>query len=108
MKDKQRSLSFSSKAALVRTGPILGFGIPGALVENSRTNPVSASFLGVPNIILLPGAVAIRANGKPYRSASPFAQATIGAWAKGEALSSRPAVTEEGKKILFDQTARSA
>jgi GSH-dependent disulfide-bond oxidoreductase len=30
--------------------------------------------------------------------------ATIRAYAKGEPYSSRPAVTEEGKKILFGQT----
>jgi GST-like protein len=34
--------------------------------------------------------------------------ATVAAYAKGEPLSSRPTVTEEGKKILFGQTARSA
>ncbi|MFG1281428.1 glutathione binding-like protein [Xanthobacter autotrophicus] len=34
--------------------------------------------------------------------------ATIAAYARGEPYSSRPAVTEEGKKILFGQTARRA
>ena len=34
--------------------------------------------------------------------------ATIAAYAKGEALTKRPTVTEEGKKVLFGQTARSA
>jgi GST-like protein len=34
--------------------------------------------------------------------------ATVAAYAKGEPFSSRPTVTEEGKKILFGQTARSA
>jgi GSH-dependent disulfide-bond oxidoreductase len=34
--------------------------------------------------------------------------ATVRAYAKGEPYSSRPAVTEEGKKILFGQTARTA
>lgn len=33
--------------------------------------------------------------------------ATVRAYAKGEPFSSRPAVTEEGKKILFGQTAQS-
>jgi GST-like protein len=32
---------------------------------------------------------------------------TIGAYAAGEPYSNRPAVTEEGKKILFGQTAAS-
>jgi len=32
--------------------------------------------------------------------------ATVAAYAKGEPFSSRPTVTEEGKKILFGQTAR--
>ncbi|MFG1372232.1 glutathione binding-like protein [Xanthobacter oligotrophicus] len=34
--------------------------------------------------------------------------ATIAAYARGEPYSSRPAVTEEGKKVLFGQTARRA
>jgi GST-like protein len=34
--------------------------------------------------------------------------ATVRAYAKGEPFSSRPTVTEEGKKILFGQTAQSA
>ena len=34
--------------------------------------------------------------------------ATMSAYAKGEPFSSRPAVTEEGKKILFGQTAATA
>lgn len=33
---------------------------------------------------------------------------TVAAYAKGEPFSSRPTVTEEGKKILFGQTARQA
>lgn len=33
--------------------------------------------------------------------------ATIRAYEKGKDLSARPSVTEEGKKILFGQTARS-
>ena len=33
--------------------------------------------------------------------------ATVRAYAKGEPYASRPAVTEEGRKILFGQTAAS-
>jgi uncharacterized protein GlcG (DUF336 family) len=59
-----RETSFRKAYTTVTLGPIFGFDALGSFVEKTRTSPVSASFLTVPNIILLPGAVAIRAKGE--------------------------------------------
>lgn len=59
-----RETSFRKAYTTVTLGPIFGFDALGAFVEKARTSPVAASFLTVPNIILLPGAVAIRAKGE--------------------------------------------
>ena len=56
-----RETSFRKAYTTVTLGPVFGFDALGAFVEKARASPVAASFLTVPNIILLPGAVAIRA-----------------------------------------------
>jgi uncharacterized protein GlcG (DUF336 family) len=59
-----RDTAFRKAYPTVTLGPIFGFDTLGAFVEKTRTSPVVASFLTVPNIILLPGAVSIRARGE--------------------------------------------
>ncbi len=59
-----RETSFRKAYTTVTLGPVFGFDALGAFVEKARASPVAASFLTVPNIILLPGAVAIRAKGE--------------------------------------------
>jgi GST-like protein len=47
-------------------------------------------------------------NLKRWLNAIAARPATIAAYAKGEPLRNRPTVTEEGKKILFGQTAKTS
>src|SRR5581483_10255793 len=48
----------------ITLGPIFGFDALGAFAEKARSNPYQSSLLTIPNIILLLGAVAIKAKGK--------------------------------------------
>lgn len=48
----------------ITLGPIFAFDTLGGLVEKMKASPFQSSFLTVPNIILLPGAVAIKAKGE--------------------------------------------
>lgn len=48
----------------ITLGPIFAFDALGTFVEKMKGNPVQSSFLTVPNIILLPGAVAVKARGE--------------------------------------------
>lgn len=59
-----KETSFRKAYTTVTLGPIFGFDVLGAFVEKAKSNPAAPSFLTVPNIILLPGAVAIRAKGE--------------------------------------------
>lgn len=59
-----RETSFRKAYTTITLGPVFGFDALGTFVEKTRTSPVVSSFLTVPNIILLPGAVAIRAKGE--------------------------------------------
>lgn len=59
-----RDTAFRKAYTTVTLGPIFGFDALGVFVEKTRTSPVVASFLTVPSIILLPGAVSIRARGE--------------------------------------------
>ena len=59
-----RETAFRKAYTTVTLGPIFGFDALGTFVEKSRASPVASSFLTVPNIILLPGAVSIRARGE--------------------------------------------
>jgi uncharacterized protein GlcG (DUF336 family) len=59
-----RDTAFRKAYTQVTLGPIFNFQELGAFVEKMKGNPLQASFLSVPNIILLPGAVAVRAKGE--------------------------------------------
>lgn len=59
-----RDTSFRKAYTTVTLGPIFGFDALGTFAEKTKSSPVVASFLTVPNIILLAGAVTIRAKGE--------------------------------------------
>ncbi|PTM43509.1 heme-binding protein [Bosea sp. 124] len=59
-----KETSFRKAYTTVTLGPLFGFDALGAFVDKAKSNPAASSFLTVPNIILLPGAVAIRAKGE--------------------------------------------
>lgn len=48
----------------ITLGPIFAFDALGGFAEKMKANPFQSSFLTIPNIILLPGAVAIKAKGE--------------------------------------------
>lgn len=56
-----KDTSFRKAYTIVTLGPIFGADTLGAFVEKTKTNPSVPSFLTIPNIILLPGAVAVKA-----------------------------------------------
>src|SRR5215468_435916 len=56
--------AFRKAYTLATLGPIFGYETLGPFAETMRTNPFQASFLTVPNIILLPGAAAVSAKGE--------------------------------------------
>lgn len=58
-----RETSFRKAYTAVTLGPIFKFDTLGEFVEKVKTNPAAPSFLTVPNIIFLPGAVAVKAGG---------------------------------------------
>ena len=59
-----RETSFRKAYTTVTLGPIFKFETLGDFVEKVKTNPGQSSFLTVPNIIFLPGAVAVKARGE--------------------------------------------
>lgn len=59
-----RETAFRKAYTQVTMGPIFGFDALSRWVETLRGNPNASSFLTVPNIVLLPGAVAIKAKGE--------------------------------------------
>lgn len=59
-----KETSFRKAYTQVTMGPIFGFDDLSIWVEKLKGNPSTGSFLSVPNIILLPGAVAIKAKGE--------------------------------------------
>ena len=59
-----RETSFRKAYTTVTLGPIFKFDTLEDFVEKVKTNPAQASFLTVPNIIFLPGAVAVKARGE--------------------------------------------
>ena len=56
--------SFRKAYTLVTFGPLFGFDRLGTWVEKLRTNPYAASYASLPNIFLLPGAVAVKIDGE--------------------------------------------
>lgn len=59
-----KETSFRKAYTQVTMGPIFGFDALSTWVDKLKDNPSAGSFLTVPNIILLPGAVAIKAKGE--------------------------------------------
>jgi uncharacterized protein GlcG (DUF336 family) len=59
-----RETAFRKAYTVATLGPIFGTDALSALTEKMKNNPYQASFLTIPNIILLPGAVALRAKGE--------------------------------------------
>src|SRR3546814_10642052 len=59
-----RETSFRKAYTVATLGPVFGFDTLGAFVEKAKANPAAPSFLTIPNIILLPGAVAVKAKGE--------------------------------------------
>ena len=59
-----RETSFRKAYTTITLGPVFGFDALGTFAEKTKASPVVSSFLTVPNIILLPGAVAIMAKGE--------------------------------------------
>lgn len=55
-----KDTSFRKAYTVATMGPIFGFDRLGAWVEKVKGNPNAAALASVPNIILLPGAVAFR------------------------------------------------
>ena len=59
-----KDTSFRKAYTIVTLGPIFGADTLGAFVEKTKTSPSVPSFLTIPNIILLPGAAAMKAGGE--------------------------------------------
>lgn len=59
-----RETAFRKAYTQVTLGPIFGFDALGGFAEKARSGPLAGSFLSVPNIIFLPGAVAVKAKGE--------------------------------------------
>lgn len=59
-----RETAFRKAYTQVTMGPIFNFDALSIWVDKLKGNPLASSFLTVPNIILLPGAVAIKAKGE--------------------------------------------
>jgi len=59
-----RETAFKKAYTVATLGPIFGTEALSALTEKMKSNPYQASFLTIPNIILLPGAVALKAKGE--------------------------------------------
>lgn len=59
-----KDTSYRKAYTTVTLGPIFGFDALSTFVEKTKGGPSVASFLTVPNIILLPGAVTVKAKGE--------------------------------------------
>lgn len=59
-----KETSFRKAYTQVTLGPIFKFDALGDFAEKARGGPLAASFLTVPNVIFLPGAVAVKAKGE--------------------------------------------
>jgi len=59
-----RETSFRKAYTVVTMGPVFGFDALGAWVDKLKTNPNAGAFASLPNIMLLPGAVAFKAKGE--------------------------------------------
>jgi len=56
--------SFRKAYTLVTMGPLFGFDALGVWVEKLRTNPHASTYATLPNMFLLPGAVAVKIKGE--------------------------------------------
>lgn len=56
--------SFRKAYTMVTMGPLFGFDRLGDWVEKLKTNPLAPAYASLPNIFLLPGAVAVKINGE--------------------------------------------
>lgn len=56
--------SFRKAYTTVTMGPLFGFDRLGDWVEKLKNNPLAPSYASLPNIFLLPGAVAVKVNGE--------------------------------------------
>jgi uncharacterized protein GlcG (DUF336 family) len=56
--------SFRKAYTLVTFGPLFGFDRLGTWIEKLKANPYASSYASLPNIFLLPGAVAVKIDGE--------------------------------------------
>lgn len=56
--------SFRKAYTLVTMGPLFGFDTLGVWVEKLRSNPYASTYATLPNMFLLPGAVAVKIKGE--------------------------------------------
>jgi uncharacterized protein GlcG (DUF336 family) len=56
--------SFRKAYTTVTMGPLFGFDTLGSWVEKLKTNPYAPAYASLPDIFLLPGAVAVKAKGE--------------------------------------------
>ncbi len=56
--------SFRKAYTTVTMGPLFGFDALGAWVEKLKANPYASAYASLPDIFLLPGAVAVRVKGE--------------------------------------------
>jgi uncharacterized protein GlcG (DUF336 family) len=56
--------SYRKAYTMVTMGPLFGFDRLGAWVETLKTNPYASAYATLPNLFLLPGAVAVRIKGE--------------------------------------------
>lgn len=56
--------SFRKAYTQVTMGPVFGFDTLGVWVEKLKTNPAAGALASIPNIIALPGAVAVKIHGE--------------------------------------------
>ena len=59
-----KDASFRKAYTTVTFGPIFGFDRLGDWVEKLKTNPYASAYASLPNIFLLPGAVAVKIKGE--------------------------------------------
>lgn len=59
-----KDTSFRKAYTQVSIGPIFGFDALSVWVEKLKTNPNAAAYASIPNVIVLPGAVAIKIKGE--------------------------------------------
>jgi uncharacterized protein GlcG (DUF336 family) len=59
-----KETSFRKAYTVATMGPVFGFDALGVWVERLKSNPSAPALASVPNIIVLPGAVALKAKGE--------------------------------------------